>query len=147
MKKHLSSPILYVGEEPAGRHVPKLKLALAELMRSSVGTGHRRRLNKPYLEIRADGCWVWLRSKNLVGYGQCVLDGKKIIAHRFFFGFIKEPLIPGLTLDHLCYTRACCNPDHLEQVTHIENKRRAREHWNLKHPDKPWGYWKRKCRS
>lgn len=28
-------------------------------------------------------------------------------------------------LDHLCRRPACCNPDHLEPVTHRTNMRRA----------------------
>lgn len=27
----------------------------------------------------------------------------------------------GLEIDHKCKVRNCCNPDHLEQVTHKEN--------------------------
>lgn len=31
----------------------------------------------------------------------------------------------GFELDHLCRTRSCVRPDHLEPVTHAENMRRG----------------------
>lgn len=31
------------------------------------------------------------------------------------------PVASGLTIDHLCRVRDCCNPEHLEPVTHREN--------------------------
>lgn len=33
-------------------------------------------------------------------------------------------LDPKATLDHLCWQRGCCNPDHWESVTAAENTRR-----------------------
>lgn len=55
--------------------------------------------------------------------GMC-LDGQTVAVHRVifthFFGFI-----PGKKqIDHKCRNRLCCNPDHLELVTHKENQRR-----------------------
>jgi hypothetical protein len=35
------------------------------------------------------------------------------------------PVPEGLELDHLCENPPCCNPAHLEPVTHAENNRRA----------------------
>lgn len=55
------------------------------------------------------------------------LDGHTVAVHIVmfcnFFG-----LIPGnKQIDHKCNNRLCCNPDHLEMVTHLENqKRRAK---------------------
>jgi hypothetical protein len=36
------------------------------------------------------------------------------------------PVAQGLDMDHLCRVHACCNPEHLEPVTHAENVRRGR---------------------
>lgn len=69
-------------------------------------------------------CWIWQKSLNL-GYGQAVADGKPIGAHRLAFATFVGPIPDGLCIDHLCNTRACCNPDHLEPVTSSENVRRS----------------------
>ena len=36
------------------------------------------------------------------------------------------PLRSGMTLDHVCRTRACCNPWHLTQLSRAEHARRGR---------------------
>jgi hypothetical protein len=46
-------------------------------------------------------------------------------AHRVSYALFKGPIPEGLTIDHLCRTPACVNPDHLEAVTLSENSRRA----------------------
>jgi hypothetical protein len=69
------------------------------------------------------GCWLWTASKS-GGYGQ-FMPGPRgtrptrayVVAYEHFVG----PIPLGLELDHLCRTRACCNPAHLEPVTHREN--------------------------
>lgn len=68
------------------------------------------------------GCWLWMAGLNENGYG--VFRGR--LAHRRSFRVLVGPHAPGLELDHLCRTRSCVNPDHLEPVTHEENMRRAR---------------------
>lgn len=66
-------------------------------------------------------CWVWQRSVNRDGYGQC----QNGLAHRAYYREYVGEIPVGLELDHLCYVPACVNPDHLEPVTAAENKRRA----------------------
>lgn len=58
------------------------------------------------------------------GYGRMSLDGQTvavhIVAYTHYFGYI-----PGKKqVDHRCYQRLCCNPTHLELVTHLKNQRR-----------------------
>jgi hypothetical protein len=58
------------------------------------------------------------------GYGRMSLDGQTVAVHlvvwTHFNGFI-----PGRKqLDHLCTRRACCNPAHLELVSHKTNQKR-----------------------
>lgn len=47
--------------------------------------------------------------------------------HRAAYEIHVGPIPEGLTLDHLCCVKACCNPAHLEPVTALENYRRAVE--------------------
>jgi hypothetical protein len=69
------------------------------------------------------GCWIWTGTMNKhIGYGTMYLsDYKTEYAHRVSYGLFKGELVPGLTIDHLCRTRICVNPAHLEQVTRGEN--------------------------
>lgn len=77
------------------------------------------------IKATAGGCWEWTGTKTMAGYGQIIMERKRIYVHRYLFGLLKEPLNDSLELDHLCRCRNCCNPDHLEQVTHAENVRRG----------------------
>lgn len=74
------------------------------------------------------GCWEWQGptsgSGRGGGYGRMSLDGQTVAVHIVmftnFFGFI-----PGKKqIDHKCNNRICCNPDHLEMVTHKQNQKR-----------------------
>lgn len=90
-----------------------------------------------------DACWFWTASVDGGGYGEFVpvRNEKKAKAHRFAYELLVGPIPDGLELDHLCHTedltchpirqepcrhRACCNPWHMEPVTHAENLRRGR---------------------
>lgn len=70
------------------------------------------------------GCWLWTGATDKDGYG--VYRGRQ--AHRVAWQAAGLTLDPALTLDHLCRTRLCCNPDHLDQVTRGENTARANRH-------------------
>ena len=71
----------------------------------------------------AGGCWPWTGSLNPKGYGRFHLPRPMLAvqAHRFAYELAHGPIPEGLTLDHLCRTRRCVNPDHLEPVTNREN--------------------------
>ncbi|RZT87553.1 HNH endonuclease [Pseudonocardia sediminis] len=77
---------------------------------SKVGTGD------------SDACWPWLAGRVGSGYGTC---GPGIYAHRVAYEISVGPIPDGLTIDHLCSNRICCNPSHLEPVTREENARRG----------------------
>ena len=68
------------------------------------------------------GCWLWLGSLNMNGYGKMrYLGSGNTRAHRISYKAFKGPIPEGLELDHLCRVKSCVNPDHLEAVTHREN--------------------------
>ena len=71
------------------------------------------------------GCWLWMAGLNHNGYGQIMREGKKVAAHRASYELYRGPIPPGLQLDHLCRTRSCVNPWHLEPVTQRENNHRS----------------------
>jgi len=81
---------------------------------------------EPYIVDDA-GCWIWQRSKDRKGYGQIRVDGRLTYAHRYMYERHVGTIPAGLELDHLCCVPACCNPAHLEPVTHAENVRRWAE--------------------
>lgn len=45
--------------------------------------------------------------------------------HRFAYSVFVGPLVDGLQIDHLCRRKRCFRPDHLEQVTALENTMRS----------------------
>jgi hypothetical protein len=73
----------------------------------------------------SDACWPWKGQKNAGGYGLIKIDGFSYRAHRVAYANIRGPIPEGMTLDHLCRTRECCNPAHLEPVTMRENTLRG----------------------
>lgn len=82
----------------------------------------------PTPEHRPDlgSCWTWLGSLNSHGYGQFYpVHGPPVASHRFMYELVVGPIPAGLTIDHLCWNTACCNPAHMEPVTRGENARRA----------------------
>lgn len=57
------------------------------------------------------------------GYGRMSLDGQIVAVHlvvfTHYYGYI-----PGKKqVDHKCNQRLCCNPAHLQLVTHLKNQR------------------------
>lgn len=82
--------------------------------------------------IRVDdetGCHVWFGTINHHGYGRITAPSDwaktKIATHRAAWVLANGPIPIGLELDHLCRNRSCCNPAHLELVTHRENVARG----------------------
>lgn len=75
------------------------------------------------------GCWNW-NGPLSKGYGTVWADGRNRGAHCVLYELVVGPVPKGLELDHLCRNRRCCNPNHLEPVTHQENMHRSREHRN-----------------
>jgi len=73
-----------------------------------------------------DDCWEWTAAIKDTGYGTFFVEGKNTPSHVYAFTAIAGNDIPdGLELDHTCRNRACCNPLHLEAVTHKVNCQRG----------------------
>jgi hypothetical protein len=71
------------------------------------------------------GCWIWLAQLEADGHGRSWRDGKAIYAHRLTYEAAKGKIPCGMVVDHLCRTRCCVNPDHLEAVTVRTNTERG----------------------
>jgi HNH endonuclease len=69
----------------------------------------------------ATECWVFIGGHDNHGYGRVWHLGAMRLPHRVTYEYYVAPIPFGLSLDHLCRVRACCNPTHLEPVTHHEN--------------------------
>jgi hypothetical protein len=73
---------------------------------------------------KTDTCWLWTGGCDGNGYGQFKIatgqsGGRKVLAHRLAYELTKGPIVN--VINHLCETKACVNPDHLEDVTQAEN--------------------------
>ena len=73
-------------------------------------------------------CWPWMLSSGSHGYGQAcwgIGQGRSAgtTAHRVAWIAANGPIPEGLTVDHLCRNRLCCNPSHLRLLTLQENAR------------------------
>lgn len=77
------------------------------------------------------GCWLWSGAVR-GGYGRVAHDGKNCAAHRVSYELHRGAIPPRLHIDHLCNTRLCVRPDHLEAVTQAENNFRANRRAKLK---------------
>lgn len=71
--------------------------------------------------IGESGCILWTGYRDRNGYGRFTCGTTKMWAHRFAYLDAFSVIPEGLELDHLCRTRLCVNPVHLEVVTHQEN--------------------------
>lgn len=110
----------------------------------SIGRPIWRRVEDPKTKLLSravpaqGGCIVWTGSKNNNVYGHITINGQIHYTHRLSYELHIGPIPEGLVLDHLCRTRACLNPHHLEPVTQGENTRRGepaqRTHCPAGHP-------------
>lgn len=65
-------------------------------------------------------CWLWTGYVMPNGYGQFRWPGGSL-AHRYAYETTNGPIPDGLDLDHLCRTRNCVRPDHLDPVPRVVN--------------------------
>ena len=77
--------------------------------------------NQPYI-VDANGCWIWQRAVNSSGYGHLYVGGVHKYAHVHYYeqanGLVENNgrTLGSSQVHHLCSTRLCVNPDHLEAI-------------------------------
>lgn len=98
---------------PSGKSVPRSTVLRLESVRRGAGE-----------------CWEWDGAKNERGYGRTLVrraDGgtSSTLVHRVAYELARGAIAEGMTIDHICRTRACVNPAHMEVVTQGENTMRG----------------------
>lgn len=88
--------------------------------------------------IDEKGCWIWQGSKSGEGkgpgqgYGKISINGHMSRVHRVMYMIIYGYIPNKIKVDHTCNNRLCCNPKHLEAVTHRENCIRRNKRYTKK---------------
>lgn len=76
------------------------------------------------IHVNESGCWVF-SALSSAGYGSIYYKRRTRATHALMWEISRGAVEANTELDHLCRNRACCNPDHLEPVTHQENMLRS----------------------
>ncbi len=108
-QKHGDTSIVKKPEHPG----PKPK-ALAERFWSKVS-------------LNEGGCWLWLGSRDRLGYGSFRIDRKTRAAHCVAYEQMVGPIPAKHDLHHVCADPSCVNPSHLIPMTRKEHKQIHRE--------------------
>ncbi len=76
------------------------------------------------IEVKDNGCWIWIRGKIPEGYGSIYIEGKIWLTHRLSYFLFNNGIPKGKQVCHNCPggdNPICCNPDHLFTGTSAEN--------------------------
>jgi len=76
------------------------------------------------INISDNGCWEWQGCYSPNGYGFIRINGKNIKTHRFIYEHYCGELITNIEIHHKCENRKCCNPTHLESLSHKEHSQK-----------------------
>ncbi len=82
-------------------------------------------LARIFRKIEIADCWEWTGCLDTSGYGKLTFRRRQLGVHRVIWLLLVGVIPTGLTIDHLCRNRRCCNPDHLEPVPHRVNVSRG----------------------
>ena len=73
------------------------------------------------IDYRPGKCWEWRAARDGNGYGMVRVAGRTRRVHVVVYEILVGPLPGKAVLDHLCRNPPCCNPQHLDLVTHRIN--------------------------
>lgn len=85
---------------------------------------------------RGPGCWIWRGAVGSSGYGNVVIGGRTVGAHRLAYSMAFGDIQLGFVVRHRCDTKLCVNPEHLEVGTQAETVRDAATRGRLRRGDR-----------
>jgi hypothetical protein len=73
------------------------------------------------VEFKSGDCWYWRGFITKQGYGRVKLGDRLYYAHKVSYLVSVGDVPVGLELDHMCRTRDCVNPYHMEPIPGVTN--------------------------